>query len=129
MRTSLDGDAVKRYSELLDDTADRAYDDVEAVVKKGALNIKRHSARLISGLAHAPAYPRAINYDIYRDRRGPYADIGPDKKRRQGALGNILEYGTVNNPPHPHMRPAGEAELPRFVKAVEDVTVRPLEAR
>jgi hypothetical protein len=99
---------------------------VMAVVAKGAVNIKKDAARRISGLKHAPAYPRSITYDLYQSLRGPSAIIGPDKSRRQGALGNLLEYGSIKNPPHPHMGPAGEAEEPRFAKALEDLAVKML---
>ncbi|MEU4570724.1 hypothetical protein, partial [Micromonospora sp. NPDC023956] len=75
----------------------------------------------------APAYPYAITYDSTETPTGASADIGPDKERRQGPLGNILEYGTVKNAPIPHMGPAGAAELPRFEKALDDLGVRLLE--
>jgi len=57
------------------------------------------------------------------------AEIGPDKLRRQGPLGNLLEYGSVHNAPHPHMIPAAEAEQPRFEQAMEDLSARLLEDR
>ena len=46
------------------------------------------------------------------------ADIGPDKSKPQGALGNILEYGTVNNAPFAHLGPALDREAPGFTKAI-----------
>lgn len=100
--------------------------DAAAVVDRGALNIKRDAAQRIKGLAHARAYPRAITYDSWAGLKGPVAEIGPDKTRPQGALGNLLEYGSVNNPPHPHMRPAADAEEPRFAKAIEELAVKAL---
>lgn len=103
--------------------------EARKVVQKGALNIKTDAQRRVAGLRHAPAYPRAISYDSRDTSAGPEAEIGPDKKRRQGALGNILNYGTVKNAPIPHMEPAADAELPRFEKAMEDLAVRLLEDR
>lgn len=54
------------------------------------------------GMPHAPAFPYSITYDIKGGNgiRGSQidADIGPDKGRAQGALGNLIEYGSVNNP-------------------------------
>lgn len=100
--------------------------DAAAVVARGAYNIKKDAARRVTGLKHAPAYPRSITYDTYVSLTGPSAEIGPDKSRRQGALGNLIEYGSVNNAPIPHMLPAGEAEAPRFEKAMEDLAVRAL---
>ena len=103
--------------------------EAEKIVARGAFNIKRDAAKRISGLAHARAYPLSITYDTYAGLHGPAAEIGPDKTRRQGALGNLLEYGSVNNPPHPHMRPAAEAELPKFERALQDAAARALEGR
>lgn len=100
---------------------------VDAVVAKGALNIKTDAARRASGLAHAPAYPRSITYDTFHTPRTSQAVIGPDKDRRQGALGNILEYGTIKNAPVPHLGPALDAEAPKFEKALGDVAATLLE--
>jgi hypothetical protein len=97
-----------------------------AIVTKGAHNIKDDAARRIRGLSHAPLYPRSITYDAYPTWSGARAQIGPDKDKRQGSLGNLLEYGSVNNAPHPHLAPALAAEAPRFERAVEDAAVKAL---
>lgn len=97
------------------------------VVQKAALNIKTDAQRRVGGLRHAPAYPRAISYDTRETANGPEAEIGPDKNRRQGALGNLIEFGSVHNAPRPHMIPAAEAEMPRFERFMEDLSVRLLE--
>lgn len=64
-----------------------------------------------TGLAHAPAFPYSITYDVgstsgaLRGLLGGagaqdlMAEIGPEKGRAQGALGNLIEFGSVNNPP------------------------------
>lgn len=94
-----------------------------AVVQKGALNVKQDAQRFISGLAHAPAYPASITYETREEGVGEVvALIGPDKDRPQGALGNLLEYGSANNPPLAHLGPALDLEGPRFVKAMEDLS-------
>ena len=99
-----------------------------AVVQKGALNIKQDAQRLISGLAHAPLYPASITYETKEDGVGEVvALIGPDKDRPQGALGNLLEYGSANNAPLAHLGPALDLEGPRFVKAIADLSVEVLE--
>lgn len=99
------------------------------VVQKAAQQIKADAQRRVSGLRHAPSYPAAISYETRETPAGPEAEIGPDKNRRQGALGNLLEFGSVKNPPRPHMLPAADAELPRFERAMEDLSVRLLEGR
>jgi hypothetical protein len=95
--------------------------EIEAVVKRAALNVKRDwqaNARESAGRA-APAYPRSITFDDPQ-RKGATieAEVGPDKDRRQGALGNLIEYGSVNNPPNNDGRRAAEVELPRFAAAL-----------
>jgi hypothetical protein len=111
----------------LDKAVSRVPDEAEKVVAKGALNIKNGAQRRIGRPAHAPAYGSSITYDMRTGSGGPEAEIGPDKSRRQGALGNILEFGTINSSPIPHVRPAVDEELPRFERAMEDLAEKALE--
>jgi hypothetical protein len=97
----VDGQQVTALLDAITKASGPAVKDVRQVVSKGALNIKTDAARRIGGLAHARRYPRSINYDLHDSVRGPSASIGPDKDRPPGALGNLLEYGSVNNPPLP----------------------------
>lgn len=124
MAIQFDTSEVAAVADILVKAAGVAPVEARAVVQKGALNIKTDARRLASGLKHAPAYPASITYDTRFTPTGASAEIGPDKGRRQGALGNILEYGTTNNAPHPHMAPAAELEQPRFEKAMEDLAVK-----
>lgn len=94
----------------------------QQVVSRGALNIKRDwqtNARSTSG-RYAPHYPRSIGYDLVTTPEGTSAVIGPDKGGPQGALGNLLEYGSSKNPPHNDGGRALLAEEPRFLAAVEE---------
>jgi len=95
---------------------------VRPIVQKGCHNIKTDAQRLASGLAHAPLYPQSITYDTTEDRAGEVVgEVGPDKDRPQGALGNILEYGTSKNAPFAHLGPAFDLEQPRFIEAIENL--------
>jgi hypothetical protein len=100
--------------------------DSTAVVFKGAMNIKQDSARRISGHPRFRRLPAAITFDVYQSLTGPSAEIGPDHNRPQGNLGHIAEYGTSTSAPMPYMGPAGEAEEPRFARAVEELAVKAL---
>ncbi len=94
---------------------------VRAVVERGARNIKADWRDGWQGLAHAPALPAAITYDI---ESGPWiieAEIGPDKDLPQGALGNLLEFGSSKNAPHPAGQDALDREEPRFIAALEAI--------
>jgi len=96
------------------------------VVLVGALNIKRDAARRISGHRRWRRLPYSIDFDTYTSLKGPAAEIGPNHSKGQGALGNIPEFGTSTSAPIPYMRPAGEAEQPRFEKAMEDLAIKAL---
>ena len=123
MQFRIDVSDVNRLAATIETKTQRVGADAAAVVRKGALNVKTDARRLISGLAHAPAYPYSIGYDVEGDGRfgAIAAEIGPDKAKTQGALGNILEYGTVNNAPFAHLGPALDREAPGFEKALADL--------
>lgn len=93
-----------------------------------------------SGMAHAPAFPYSITYDVgagYEQSVGQAAasilgggissaqsttfsaEIGPDKGRAQGALGNLIEFGSVNNPPQGIMHGALQANEADFERGVD----------
>lgn len=91
------------------------------VLAKGALNIKNDARKKVEGLAHAPHYPRSITYSTGVTAGVAWAEIGPDKDKRQGALGNILEYGTSKNPPYAHLGPALDAEAPNFERYMAEL--------
>lgn len=80
----------------------RAQIQARAVVSRGALNVKRGWQANATATAgqHARLYPASISYDMKPHPTGAQAEIGPDKTRPQGALGNLLEFGSVKNPPH-----------------------------
>lgn len=93
---------------------------VDKVVEKGALNIKTDWRKRASGMAHMPQYPYSIGYDRTYAPGAVGAEIGPDKSRPQGPLGNIDEFGTSKQPGHQRGAAALAAEEPRFVAALED---------
>lgn len=95
-----------------------------ALTSKGALNIKNDWRQSASGLKHAPLYPASINYDLIPSPAGVAAEIGPDKGKPQGALGNLIEYGSAHNPPHLDGARALAAEEPRFLLAAADAAAK-----
>jgi hypothetical protein len=108
--------------------------DGAAVVKRGAQNIKtawQANARASSG-SHAPLYPRSISYDITEAPGIIEAEIGPVTQHRarnqmQGALGNILEFGTSTQPGHNDGGRALDEEEPRFLAQVDALRQRALD--
>lgn len=99
--------------------------EVRAVVSKGALNVKRDWQQAWSGHPHISGLPRTISYDTDVLKDTIVAEIGPEKTRAgQAPLGNVIEYGTVNNPPIPGGAPALDREEPRFEKALETLAAK-----
>lgn len=87
----------------------------EKVLEVAAVKIKKDAQRNIKAADKAgrlPGYPSSITYDTQTRGVTVSAEIGPDKDRNQGPLGNVLEYGTSDTPPIPHLQPALEAEAP-----------------
>lgn len=120
---------AKELAEDLHDAAENAVDATRSVVSKGCLNIKKDIRRQWTGFKHAPDLPKAVTYDT--DVKGTLVtgEVGPDKSRRQGALGNLLEGGSPTSAPHPAVMPAADREEPRFYKALEDLEIDLLEGR
>ncbi|MER6531158.1 hypothetical protein [Streptomyces sp. NPDC001508] len=120
---------VRRLERHLARSIPRLRRDARAVTMRGAVNIKRDwraNARQTAG-KHGRLYPRSIGFDFAA--YGPdiwMAVIGPDKVGPQGALGNLLEYGSVHNPPHNDGGRALAAELPRFEAQIQLLAERGL---
>lgn len=103
---------------------------LERVVGQGSNNIKKDAQRIIrasSPHGYLPHYPRAVTYDVTRQGDSVTGVIGPDADLPQGGLARIIENGSVNNAPIPHMSPAFDAEIPRTVRAAGDLAVDLLE--
>lgn len=90
------------------------------VVHRAANNIQRTARDLAPGGRRTPYYPESITYDMEIGATVA-AEVGPDKQRRQGALGNLLEYGKPGQAPHPHLGPALDREQPNFLHFMEEL--------
>lgn len=125
---TVDMTAVNALAQDLAGVGARIRPTMKATVTKGALNIKNAAKQAIldqTRHAYVKQYPYSITYDIKATGDTVSAEIGPDKDKPQGALGNLLEYGTPNNGgPYPHLNPALDAEEENTVtwltKAAED---------
>lgn len=121
MTITFDTSEVRKLAADLGAIPAQVHPEVRQIVSKGALNIKQDWAKRWTGLSHVPHLPGSVNYDLKDSPAGVEAEIGPDKGRRQGPLGNLLEFGSINNAPHPGGGPALAAEAPKFEKALADV--------
>lgn len=124
--TTADVRQLTQTALVLQRSAADASRQMAQVVTRGALNVKndwRDNATASSG-RHARHYPMTISYDVHPIPGGAHAEIGPDKSKVQGPLGNLLEFGSVHNPPHNDGGRALAAEAPRFAVQVRAVTLR-----
>jgi hypothetical protein len=118
--TGIDGpDGLKMLGADLAREAKIAPVEARKVVGKGCLNVKTDWRRRWSGYPHAPRLPYAITYDTKQLGGRIEGEVGPDKGKPQGALGNLFEYGSVKNSPIPGGAPALETERPKFERAME----------
>ena len=90
------------------------------VVEKSAKDIRDDWRDRWRGLGDAPYLWAAVTYDV----NGTHAEIGPDKSLTQGPLGNLLEFGSINNAPRPAGTLALDANEPHFAKGAEDMLAR-----
>lgn len=77
----------------------------------------RDQARRLAPRTGLPHYAKSITYETKFAAGGVTAEIGP-VKGGQGSLGAILEFGTSRTPPHAHMGPAFDREVPNYLEAL-----------
>jgi len=124
-------EGLDEWIDSLENAAETLVDEIKPVVSKGALNIKTDWRAGWKTLGpHITDLPRKITYDVDVEGTRVSAEIGPDKELGgQAPLANVIEYGSVNNAPHPAGAHALAAEEPRFLDQIADATVRLLEKR
>jgi len=79
------------------------------VIRKGAAFVQKEWRSVFpwSGSAHLPHLGASVTYET----AGTSAEIGP-VKGGQGSLGHLIEFGSVNNGPHPGGGPAAAKVAP-----------------
>ena len=108
----------EQFAALLAANPAKVLGEIEPVVKKAAVNVKkswRDAAKASSG-QHASGYPFTIEFDaVKRSGQSVEVEVAP-KGEGQGNLAPILEFGTVNNAPTGDGAAAAEAEGKNFAK-------------
>lgn len=120
---------VRRLAEDLGRAPARVAREVPKVVERGALNVKRRmqADAKASHSGHARHFAGSISYDrASKGLRGVAFEVGPDKERSQGALGNLLYFGSAKNAPTLDIEAGLIEEQPRFIKALGELAVREL---
>jgi hypothetical protein len=104
----------------------RAIPKIHVVAEEAGKKIEADAREMAPG-AHGGAakhYPKSITHEVEITGKSIDAVIGPDKHRKQGPLGNLFEYGSVNNPPLAHLGPALDRTSPWFEEAVVEAAAR-----
>lgn len=91
-----------------------------AAVTKSATSVRDAMRADARGHAHSPHFPNSITAEVKVKVGQIEAEVGPDKGLTQGALGNILYFGTSMNGPVLNINGPLDAESPKFQKAIED---------
>lgn len=120
MPVRVDTTELDDLADQLDAAIDKVLDVTARTTARSALAIKKGAQDYIiagTSTTFTVHYPHSLSYDVTEEGTTIRAEIGPDKARRgrQGALGNILEFGTSRNAPIPHLLPAFEDEVPRYM--------------
>lgn len=101
---------------------------VNSAVKYTSTNVKKSAAKKVGGSKSWGAAAQAINYDVTVFQGFGVsvikADIGYDKERTAGALGNLREFGAPDSPsgplgPHNDLAIALHENEADFVKGLE----------
>lgn len=96
----------------------------DEVTERAALNIKTDMvayAKWSVGGGRAKHFPTSITYDrAFKVGQIAY-EIGPDKGRRQGALGNLLYFGSSNNGAVLDIEVGINDEAPKFERRMADM--------
>lgn len=98
----------------------RAVPPLMAAADKSGQRVRRQMRSDARGIAHAPYFPASITHEVEVKVGQIAVEVGPDKGRKQGALGNILYFGTSKNGPVLDINAPLEAEGPKLEKAAAD---------
>lgn len=115
---SIDVSQVASFANSLGRVIPSVAREVDAVVKKGAQNVKTEMIADASASRHFKGMAGSITYD----QLGPAQyEVGPDKGRRGGALGNIYYFGTSRGGGSGDIDKPVNSETPRFEQALSDL--------
>ena len=123
MNIEIDASEVDLLALSLGNAGRKATLEAAKVVARGAGKVADGMRQDFTGHSHAPAIPRAINYDV----RGLSFEVGADKRGPQGGLGNILAFGTSRNAPVVDHTASLRREMPEIEKWLADVAEKAVE--
>lgn len=118
---SVDASALNELAANLGEVASSAGLYVRDAMETTAVDITQEWRDAASGLSYVPFYSKSIGYDFkaFQGFGGTVltCEIGPDKDRRQGSFGAVIENGSPNSAP----RKFGENILDAHSKQFEEL--------
>ena len=102
----------------LGDGAD-ALPNVKKAVQVTAFKVKTVWRTKLGGSSTLPGLPAALSYDVEADAGSVDAEIGFDKSKGQGPLGNISEFGSPTVAPRGFGLASLEENQADFVTGIE----------
>jgi len=112
---------LRRFATGLGKIAGAAVPQVDAVLKRGAQNIKTGLQANLAASDHFRAAAASISYDRVPGIGAIEYVIGPDKDRFAGALANIAFFGTSRGGGTVDLDGPFREELPNVEKYLGDV--------
>lgn len=120
-RVDFDFGELERWTDVLHRAPAEVRVKGRAVVTRHTRNVKNRAQRRAPSGPHTRHYARSITDSIDQDAYEIVGEVGPQRGRPQWGLGNLLEYGSRNNRPHPHLEPALDFEDSLFIRACLDL--------
>lgn len=118
---------LPKLSADLHKAAMEAVPSAKRITGQGCNNIKKQARAIIRGAGrrgYLPHYPKSITYDVKAAGYVVTGEVGPELGRLQAGLGTIIEKGSINNDPIPHLNPSLDAEVPRFARYVGEMGLK-----
>lgn len=109
---------IDRLVADLGDISDAAGKNVIKAVEGTSLGVKKAWQEPLKGSRTLWALPFALTYDVEGDGTTVTSEIGFDKERNQGPLGNISEYGTPTTTGRGFGLAALEKNIPDFERGL-----------
>ena len=114
-------DEFRRLAADLGRVPANAYREVEATTKRAAQNIKDEMVADATSSGRYKHFSRSITYDRAMSLGEIAYEVGPDKGRTQGALGNLLYFGTSKSGGVLDVEVGLRAEAPEFERRVSEI--------
>jgi hypothetical protein len=111
-----DSQLVKLAADIAKSPALSMVEIVATTVRAGK-TIQRDAKSAAPSGPHIPGYAGTITTTTKKTAWSVEAEVGP-LQSGQGALGEILEFGTARSAPHPHLMPAADSEIPVWLRYV-----------